>query len=53
VPLCTMLAVVSAVLDRLVAFLDRRTRDRFWTVFLGLLLCREKRRTASAWFRAS
>lgn len=33
--------------------LDRRTRPRFWSVFFGLLLCREKRRTASAWFRAA
>jgi hypothetical protein len=38
--------------DHLAALLDRRTRDRFWSVFFGLLLCREKRRTASAWFRA-
>jgi hypothetical protein len=51
--LWTMPAVVSAALDQLVAFLDRRTRDRFWSVFFGLLLCREKRRTASAWFRAA
>jgi hypothetical protein len=52
-PLWTMPAVLSAALDRLAAFLDRRTRDRFWSVFFGLLLCREKRRTASAWFRAA
>lgn len=51
--LWTMPAVVSATLDRLAAFLDRRTRDRFWSVFFGLVLCREKRRTASAWFRAA
>ena len=51
--LWAMPAVVSAALDRLAAFLDRRTRDRFWSVFFGLLLCREKRRTASAWFRAA
>ena len=51
--LWTMPAVVSAALDRLAAFLDPRTRDRFWSVFFGLLLCREKRRTASAWFRAA
>ena len=51
--LWTMPAVVSAALDRLAAFLDRRTGDRFWSVFFGLLLCREKRRTASAWFRAA
>jgi hypothetical protein len=48
-----MPAVVSAALDPLAAVLDRRTRDRFWSVFFGLLLCREKRRTASAWFRAA
>jgi len=51
--LWTMPAVVSAALDQLAAYLDRRTRDRFWSVFFGLLLCREKRRTASAWFRAA
>ena len=51
--LWTMPAVVSAALDRLAAVLDRRTRDRFWSVFFGILLCREKRRTASAWFRAA
>src|SRR5215210_2409877 len=51
--LWAMPAVVSAALDRLAAFLGRRTRDRFWSVFFGLLLCREKRRTASAWFRAA
>lgn len=52
-PLWTMPAVVSAALSQLAAGLDRRTRDRFWSVFFGLLLCRERRRTASAWFRAA
>jgi hypothetical protein len=52
-PLWTMPAVVAAALDRLAACLDRRTRERFWSVFFGLLLCREQRRTASAWFRAA
>jgi hypothetical protein len=52
-PLWTMPARVSALLGGLAAFLDPRTRDRFWSVFFGLLLCREKRRTASAWFRAA
>lgn len=33
--------------------LDRRTRPRFWYIFFGLLMCREKRRTASASFRAA
>lgn len=51
--LWTMPPSVSAVLGALAALLDRRTRDRFWSVFFGLLLCREKRRTASAWFRAA
>jgi len=51
--LWTMPAVVSAALDQLAAVLDRRTRERFWSVFFGLVLCREKRRTASAWFRAA
>jgi hypothetical protein len=48
-----MPTVVSAVLNPLAAGLDRRTRERFWSVFFGVLLCREKRRTASAWFRAA
>jgi hypothetical protein len=48
-----MPAPVSALVGHLAAVLDRRTHDRFWTVFFGLLLCREKRRTASAWFRAA
>jgi len=51
--LWTRPAVVSAALDRLAAFLDRRTRPRFWSVFFGVLLCREKRRTAAAWSRAA
>src|SRR3954454_22889433 len=51
-PLWTMPAVVSAALDQMSAFLDRRTRPRFWAVFFGLLLCREKRRAGSAWVRA-
>jgi hypothetical protein len=48
-----MPAFVSAVLGSLATHLDRRTRPRFWSVIFGLLLCREKRRTASAWFRAA
>lgn len=52
-PLWTMPASLSALVGQLAAVLDRRTRDRFWSVFFGLLLCREKRRTASAWFRAA
>src|SRR4029079_6663056 len=51
--LWTMPAVVSAALDQLAAYLDRRTRDRFWSVFFGLLLCREKRREGSVRFRAA
>lgn len=51
--LWTMPALLSAVFHDLAAQLDRRTRPRFWSVFYGLLLCREKRRTASAWFRAA
>jgi hypothetical protein len=52
-PLWTMPAAVSALVGHLAGCLDRRTRPRFWAVFFGLLLCREKRRTASAWFRAA
>jgi hypothetical protein len=51
--LWTMPALVAAVISNLVMCLDRRTGERFWSVFFGLLLCREKRRTASAWFRAA
>jgi DDE superfamily endonuclease len=51
--LWTMPALVSAVISNLVACLDRRTGKRFWSIFFGLLICREKRRTASAWFRAA
>jgi hypothetical protein len=51
--LWTMPALVSAVVSNLAACLDRRTGKRFWSVFFGLLMCREKRRTASAWFRAA
>jgi hypothetical protein len=46
-------SLLSAIFDNLAAQLDRRTRPRFWSVFFGLLSCREKRRTASAWFRAA
>jgi Transposase DDE domain len=48
-----MPGLVSAVVTDMAAVLDRRSRPRFWSVFFGLLLCREKRRTASAWFRAA
>jgi hypothetical protein len=48
-----MPATLSALLTHLAGRLDRRTRPRFWSVVFGLLLCREKRRTASAWFRAA
>src|SRR5215217_6804440 len=51
--LWTMPASLSALVGGLAAFLDPRTRDRFWSVFFGLLLCRERRRTAAAWFRAA
>lgn len=51
--LWTMPAIVSAVIADLAKFLDRRSQPRLWSVFFGVLLCREKRRTASAWFRAA
>ena len=51
--LWTMPAFVSAVVADLAKFLDRRSQPRLWSVFFGVLLCREKRRTASAWFRAA
>ena len=49
----TLPAFVSAIVAKLVGCLDRRTGVRFWSVLLGVLTCREKRRTASAWFRAA
>lgn len=51
--LWTMPAVLAAVVGHFAARLDRRSGERFWSVFFGVLLCREKRRTASAWFRAA
>ena len=48
-----MPSLLSAALHDLAAHLDQRTRPRFWSVVFGLFLCREKRHTASAWFRAS
>ena len=51
--LWTMPALVSEVVSYFAARLDRRTGEQFWSVFFGLLMCREKRRTASAWFRAA
>jgi len=50
---CTWPALVSTILSRLAAHLDRRTQPRFWSVFFGLLMCRERRRTVTAWFRAA
>src|SRR5205085_5231834 len=46
-------AAVSAVVTNLAAMLDGRTQERFWSVVFGVLLCRERRRTASAWFRTA
>ena len=48
----TMPASVSAAVAGLAALIDERNRPRFWMVFFGVLVCREKRRTASAWFRS-
>lgn len=48
-----MPSLLSAALHDLACQLDRRTRPRLWSILFGLLLCREKRRTASAWFRAA
>ena len=52
-PLWTMPAFVSALIGDLAVRLDRCTQPRFWSVFFGVLVCRERRRTASAWFRAA
>lgn len=50
--LCTLPAFLSAWLQRLSSSLDRRNHERFFTIFFGLLFTRERRRTASSWFRA-
>jgi hypothetical protein len=44
---------VSDFFSQMAALLDKRSRPRLWAVLCGLLLCREKRRTVSAWFRAA
>ena len=51
--LWTIPPLMSAIVADLAAMLDRRSEARFWSVVFGVLLCREKRRTASAWFRAA
>ena len=51
--LWTLPPLLSALIADLAAWLDRRTAERFWSVVFGVLLCREKRRTAAAWFRAA
>jgi hypothetical protein len=50
--LCALPALLSSWFQRLSCSLDRRTHDRFWSIFFGLFLTRERRRTASSWFRA-
>jgi hypothetical protein len=51
--LWTLPALLSAIFANFSVHLDRRIRQRFQSVFFGLLVCREKRRTATAWFRAA
>jgi DDE superfamily endonuclease len=46
-------ALMVSWLDRLSTSLDRRSRPRFRAVVFGVIMCREKRRTASAWFRTA
>ena len=50
--LWTIPASVFASVAQLAGLIDERSRPRFWMVFFGVLVCREKRRTASAWFRS-
>lgn len=50
--LCALPALLSAWLQRMSESLDRRTHERFWAIFFGLFLTRERRRTATTWFRA-
>ena len=50
--LCILPVFLSTWLQRLACSLDRRNHERFWSVFFGLLVTRERRRTASSWFRA-
>jgi hypothetical protein len=51
--LSSLPTLLSALFGQLAMHLDRRIRPLFESVFFGLLSCREKRRTASAWFRAA
>lgn len=44
---------LSTALSSLLSFLDARIRERTLSIFLGLLLAQDKRRTASKWFRAA
>ena len=45
-------AVLSTAITRLSLLLDARLRDIFELVFIGVLVTRERRRTATSWFRA-
>lgn len=45
-------AVLATTIAHLSSFLDRRLQPIFQLVFVGLLLTRERRRTATSWFRA-
>ena len=39
----TLPALVSAIVAKLAACHDRRTRERFGSVIFGMMICREKR----------
>lgn len=45
-------AALATPIARLSSSLDRRLQDVFQLVFIGLLVTRERRRTATSWFRA-
>jgi hypothetical protein len=51
-PLCVLPTVLSSWIEHLRCSLDRRLHERFWAIFFGLFFSRERRRTASSWFRA-
>jgi Transposase DDE domain len=45
-------AVLSTAITRLSLLLDARLHDMFQLVFIGVFLTRDRRRTATSWFRA-
>jgi predicted RNase H-like HicB family nuclease len=50
--LCNFPSFASSFLIIFATCLDSRIQERFLRVFIGFITCRERRRTAAAWFRA-